>query len=262
MTDYQHLQALRHGAIMELRLSRPERLNAVIKPLYDELLDALAQAEADDSVRVIMLTGEGRAFCVGADMKAHAGGERSAFDKRQYLAGEQQVCKRLFTLEKPIVCVVQGYAIGAGAELAMACDFLLMSKQAQLGLPEVSIGTFIGGGVSYLLPRLVGLARARELIFSGKRISAKRAVKLGLANQRLDEEHFREQALTYSRQLAEKAPISMALAKRHLNLLGNQSFDSALTSELEGMSFCATSQDWQEGVDAFAEQRPPKFQGH
>ncbi|WP_426416472.1 enoyl-CoA hydratase/isomerase family protein [Aestuariirhabdus sp. LZHN29] len=262
MTKYHYIQTLRHGAVMEIRLSRPERLNAVIKPLYDELLDALHHAEIDPEVRALILSGEGRAFCVGADMKAHASGERSAFDKHQYLAGEQQVCKRLFTLEKPIVCVVQGHAIGAGAELAIACDFLLMSKQAQLALPEVSIGTFIGGGVSYLLPRLVGLAQARELIFNGERISAKRALKIGLANRRLSEQHFRQQALEFATNLAHKAPLSMALAKRHLNLLGTQGLDGALTSELEGMCFCATSNDWQEGVDAFAEKRPPRFKGN
>ncbi|RRJ84110.1 enoyl-CoA hydratase/isomerase family protein [Aestuariirhabdus litorea] len=260
--SYQSIQTLRHDNILELRLNRPERLNAVIKPLYDELLDALETAERDPTIRVLMLSGEGRAFCVGADMKAHASGERSAFEKRQYLAAEQQLCKRLFSLEKPIVCVVQGYAIGAGAELAIACDFLLMSKKAQLGLPEVSIGTFIGGAVSYLLPRLVGLARARELIFGGQRISAKRALKLGLASRCLDEECFREQALEYAQALAQKAPLSMALAKRHLNLLGNQSIDAALASELEGMCFCATTHDWQEGVDAFAEKRPPRFTGN
>lgn len=259
--NYQYIQYLRHGPVAELRLNRPERLNAVIKPLYDELLLALQQADTDASVRVIMLSGEGRAFCVGADMKAHKAGERSAFEKHQYLSAEQQLCKRLFTVEKPVVCVVQGYAIGAGAELAIACDFLLMTKQARLSLPEVSIGTFIGGGVSYLLPRLVGLAKARELIFGGQPISAKQAVKIGLACRKLNDQKFREQALDYAQALASKAPLSMALAKRHLNLLSSQGLDSALASELEGMNFCATTDDWQEGVDAFAEKRPPVFIG-
>ncbi len=259
--DYQHIQYLRHDSVAELRLNRPERLNAVIKPLYDELLQALQDAATDTSVRAIILSGEGRAFCVGADMKAHASGQRSAFEKRQYLSAEQQLCKTLFSIEKPVVSVVQGYAIGAGAELAIACDFLLMSKSARLSLPEVSIGTFIGGGLSYLLPRLVGLAKARELIFQGDRISAKYAVKIGLANKRLSDDNFRDEALAFTRKLASKAPISMALAKRHLNLLSNQSLDSTLTSELEGMCFCATTEDWQEGVDAFSEKRSPVFHG-
>ena len=248
------------GGIAEIRLNRPERLNAVTQQLYDELNAALGAAEADSEVRVLLLTGEGRAFCVGADLKAHKAG-RTAFDRRQYLRGEQIVCRRLMLLSKPVVAAVNGFALGAGAEMAIAADFMLMAESAQIGLPEVSIGTFLGGGVTYLLPRLVGLAKARELVFLGERIKGDEAVRIGLANRVLPDEGFLEAAREFAGRIAGKAPFSMQLAKEQLNMAAERTLDGALSAELEGMTFVGTTQDWQEGIDAFAEKRPPVFNG-
>lgn len=253
------IHASRDG-IAEIRLNRPHRLNAVTQQLYDELNAALSLAEADRDVRVVLLTGEGRAFCVGADLKEHKAG-RTAFDRRQYLQGEQVVCKRLLQLQKPVVAAVNGYALGAGAEMAIAADFLLMAESAQLGLPEISIGNFLGGGVTWLLPRLVGLAKARELVFLGERIGGEEAVRIGLANRVLADEGFLDAARAFAAKLAGKAPLSMQLAKEQLNLSAERTLDACLTAELEGMTFVGTTRDWQEGVDAFAEKRAPVFRG-
>ncbi len=246
--------------IAEIRLNRPHRLNAVTQQLYDELNAALSAAEADRAVRVVLLTGEGRAFCVGADLKEHKAG-RTAFDRRQYLKGEQDVCRRLLRLQKPVVAAVNGYALGAGAEMALAADFLLMAQSAQLGLPEISIGNFLGGGVTWLLPRLVGLAKARELVFLGERIGGEEAVRIGLASRVLADEGFLDAARAFAAKLAGKAPLSMQLAKEQLNLSAERTLDACLTAELEGMTFVGTTRDWQEGVDAFAEKRAPVFRG-
>src|SRR5690606_20430451 len=205
-------------------------------------------------------TGEGRAFCVGADLKEHKTG-RTAFDRRQYLQGEQIVCKRLMLLSKPVVAAVNGFALGAGAEVAMASDFILMAESAQIGLPEVSIGNYLGGGVTYLLPRLVGLAKARELVFLGERIKGEEAVRIGLANRVFPDEGFLDAARAFALKLAGKAPFSMQLAKKQLNLSAERTLDACLTAELEGMTFVGTTRDWQEGVDAFAEKRAPVFKG-
>jgi enoyl-CoA hydratase len=258
--DFETILYSLRDQIAEIRLNRPQRLNAVTATLYDELNQALALAEADKDARVVLLTGEGRAFCVGADLKEHKTG-RTAFDRRQYLLGEQLVCKRLMQLKKPVIAAVNGYALGAGAEMAIASDFILMAESAQIGLPEISIGNFLGGGVTWLLPRLVGLAKARELVFLGERIKGEEAVRIGLANRVLPDEGFLDAARAFALQVACKAPFSMQLAKEQLNMAAERTLDAALTAELEGMMFVGTTRDWQEGVDAFAEKRAPVFRG-
>ncbi len=249
------------GSIAEIRFNRPHRLNAVIEGLYDDVLVALADAEADGNVRVVMITGEGRAFCVGADLKEHGKEARTAFARRQYLQREQQVCKRIYLLTKPVVAAVNGYALGAGAEMAIAADFIVMAESAQIGLPETSIGAFLGGGVTKLLPQLVGLAKARELVFLGERINGTEAQRIGLAVRSFPDASFRADARAFAECLAGKAPVSMALAKEQLNASADRDFASVLLAELEGMAFCATTKDWQEGVAAFAEKRAPVFHG-
>lgn len=246
--------------IAEIRFNRPHRLNAVTQQLYDELNAALSLAAADQAVRVVLLSGAGRAFCVGADLKEHQAG-RTAFARRQYLQGEQTVCKRLLQLGKPVIAAVNGYALGAGAEIALAADFVLMAESAEIGLPEISIGSFLGGGVTWLLPRLVGLAKARELVFLGERIKGAEAVRIGLANRVLADTGFLEAARTFARQVASKAPFSMQLAKEQLNMSAERTLDAALIAELEGMMFVGTTKDWQEGIDAFAAKRTPLFKG-
>ncbi|WP_181321824.1 enoyl-CoA hydratase/isomerase family protein [Trinickia symbiotica] len=246
--------------IAEVRLNRPHRLNAVVRQLYDEFSEALSLAEADRATRVVLITGEGRAFCVGADLKEHKTG-RTAFERREYLRGEQVVCKRLLTLGKPVIAAVNGFALGAGAEIAIASDFVVMAESAKIGLPEISIGNFLGGGITYLLPRLVGLAKARELVFLGERIDGQEAVRIGLANRVYPDEGFLQSARAFAQKVASKAPFSMRLAKEQLNFAGERTLDAALTAELEGMMFCSTTKDWQEGIDAFAEKREPVFKG-
>jgi len=249
------------GNIAEIRFNRPHRLNAVIEGLYDDVLVALDNAEGDHDVRVVMITGEGRAFCVGADLKEHGKGERTAFTRRQYMRREQQVCQRIYELTKPVVAAVNGYALGAGAEMAIAADFIVMAESAQIGLPETSVGAFLGGGVTKLLPQLVGLAKARELVFLGERINGAEALRIGLAVRAFPDASFRADAHAFAARLTGKAPVSMALAKEQLNASANRDLASVLLAELEGMAFCATTKDWQEGVAAFAEKRVPIFRG-
>ncbi|MFB9984888.1 enoyl-CoA hydratase/isomerase family protein, partial [Mesorhizobium kowhaii] len=159
------------------------------------------------------------------------------------------------------IAAVNGYALGAGAEMALACDFIVMAASARIGFPEIGLGAFLGGGVTNILPRLVGLAKARELIFLGRQIDGGEAVRIGLASRCIPDEEFVEGIRTLASELSKKAPFSMQLAKEQLASAAHGTFDSALTAELEGMMFCSTTRDWQEGVDAFAEKRSPIFRG-
>lgn len=245
----------------EIRFNRPHRLNAVVEQFYNELVTALHQAEADPEVRAVLLTGEGRAFCVGADLKAHGAGERTQYQRRQYLQLGNDVCETIFRLKKPVVAAINGYALGAGAEIACSCDFVLMADTAQIGFPEVSIGTCVGGGVTQFLPRLVGLSKARELIFTGVKITGVEAQRIGLAMKSVADESLMDESAAFIRELTTKAPVSMALVKKLLNSASSVDLDSQLQHELDGVFVCTTTQDWQEGVDSFAEKRPPSFKG-
>ncbi|MGE3926385.1 MAG: enoyl-CoA hydratase/isomerase family protein [Lautropia sp.] len=250
-----------HGPVAVIRFNRPHRLNAVVEQLYQETLDALRLAEKNPSARVIVLTGEGRAFCVGADLKEHANDTRTAYERREYLKLGQSVCGLIQRIPKVVVAAVNGYAVGAGAEMAISSDFLLMAESAELGLPEIRLATFVGGGVTKRLPQLVGLAKAREMIFLGERIRGAEAQRIGLAHSVLPDAEFRGRAMEFAERVARGAPISMALAKEQLNTSSGRDLDAVLIAELEGVSFCTTTSDWREGVMSFAEKRIPQYKG-
>jgi len=259
--SFETLIYTQHTKYVEIRFNRPHRLNAVIEQFYIDLLSALSHAEADPEVRAVLLTGEGRAFCVGADMKEHGAGERTLFERRQYLQLGNDVCQAIFELDKPVVAAVNGYALGAGAEMASACDFVIMADSAKIGFPEISIGTCVGGGVTQFLPRLVGLAKARELIFLGNKIDGKEAAAIGMVTCSVPDETLASAAKEFILTLSTKAPISMKLAKRMLNNSSFNNIDAQLEHELDAVFMCTTTQDWQEGVDAFAQKRTPQFKG-
>jgi enoyl-CoA hydratase len=247
--------------LAEIRFNRPQRLNAVIEQLFRETLDALVDAERDRDIRVVILTGEGRAFCVGADLKEHAKAARSSLQKREYLMLAQEVCARIHRLRKPVIAAVNGYALGAGAEMAVNADFVLMAESAQIGFPEASLGTFIGGGLTRVLPQLVGLAKARELVLLGRRIDGREATAIGLAGATYPDASFRDEVYAFAEKLAAQAPLSVALAKEQINNGSLRDYDATLSIELEGVLACMMTRDWQEGIDAFAQKRKPVFRG-
>lgn len=246
--------------IATIRLNRPHRLNAVIEQLYRDVIAGIDLAESDVEVRTVVITGEGRAFCVGADLKEHGRGERDPLQQRDYLVLGNDVCRRIYTSPKTVIAAVNGYALGAGAEIAVSSDFILMKESAELGFPEVSIGTFVGGGVTHILPRLVGLTKTRELIVSGRRVGGREAVAIGLATQSFADDAFEAGVEEFASSIAAKAPFSLSFAKEHLND-GGRSYQAALATELEALRACMVTQDWKEGVAAFAEKRKPIFKG-
>lgn len=258
--DYQTIIYSRRGPIAEIRFNRPHRLNAVVTEFYGEIMHALQQAEDDVDVRVVVLTGEGRAFCVGADLKEHGKGKRTEMQKLEYLNLGNDVCERIYRHHKVVIAAVNGFALGAGAEMSCSADFILMKETALIGFPEISIGTHVGGGVTEILPRLVGLAKAKELIFTGRRIDGAEAQSIGLATRVFPDEEFEAGVEEFTGLIASKAPYSLRFAKQHLNDL-HQDYASRLTTEVAALRTCMLTEDWKEGVVAFAEKRAPVFKG-
>ncbi|CAA6604720.1 putative enoyl-CoA hydratase [Rhodospirillaceae bacterium LM-1] len=241
-----------------IRLNRPHCLNALSLKSYAELGLALEAAIADEGVRVIVIAGAGRAFCAGADLNDLAGHSDAGAD---LIAAEQELARNLANAPKPIVAAVHGYALGAGAELALGCDFILVSKTARFGLPEVGLGNFLGGGATQILPRLVGLAKARELVFLGEMIDGLEALRIGLANRCFPDEDFDAGVRDFAGLLASQSPLSMRLARSQLNKAACLSFDEVLSVEADAMAQCLAGPDWKEALLAKAEKRPPRFKG-
>jgi len=249
----------RRGPVLWLTLNRPHRLNAVSPPLYEALARALAGA--DDEIRAIVLTGAGRAFCAGADLKAHADGPLTPKQRRSYVRLAQRANLLLQRGRSPVVAAVNGAAIGGGLELALSCDFIVVASDAKLRLPEVALGTFVGGGVTYTLTERVGMARARELLLLGEFFTGEQAVAMGLANRAVPADQVQSTAVELSERLSAVAPVSMAHARRLLRRARRLSRRQIMDAEARALEACMGTDDWHEGVMAFKEERAPRYTG-
>ena len=249
------------GRVLLLTLNRPDRLNAVSLPLYEALVDHLERGGGDREVRCIVLTGQGRAFCAGADLKAHADGPMSEEDRARYVGLAQRANELIQTISIPVIAAVNGHAIGAGLELALSADFTLVAEDAKLRLPEIALGTFVGGGVVYTLVERVGILRAKELVYLGDFFSGADAEEMGLANRALAAPEVLPKAMEWAERLAAQAPLSMAAAKALIGPATRRSPAEARESEREALERIFRSSDWREGLAAFHEGRPPSYRG-
>jgi enoyl-CoA hydratase len=248
--------------ILTIRMNRPHALNACNKLMWQELVAVFAQAARED-VRVIVLTGEGRAFCVGADLKETAWKDENISQSwRRVEANQQQLARVMLGLNAPIIAAINGYAIGGGVEIALACDFRIAATPAVLGFPEMTLGLFVSGGASLLLPRFVGLTWAKRLVFTGERIDAEKAHQIGLVDGVASPESLLDEAFALARRIAACAPISIGLAKRVMNRVSLGDLEVALAYETDALLTCYGTQDNKEGSRAFAEKRSPRFVGH
>ena len=252
-----------------IRLNRPERMNAVIEQMYLDLQTVLDQAAGDSALRAVVLTGSVRrrpegdkqAFCAGADLKEHAAGRRTVEQKRDYILLAHETTRLLHELPKPVIAAVNGPARGAGAEMALGCDFLLMADEASLAFTETGLGTFVGGGVTQHLTQIVGTQKAKYLVYSGKVLTGREAVEYGLALESVPVTELEERARSFARLLAGRAPISMAYAKRLIHEGMHKDLRTVLNDEAEAILGCMETEDWHEGIASFAEKRPPRFKG-
>jgi enoyl-CoA hydratase len=246
--------------IATITLNRPEALNAFSKEVVEEVLHGLDDAKNDENVRVVILTGAGeKAFSAGADIKAMIG--MNALKAKELSLMGERLCLALENLEKPVVAALNGYALGGGLEVAMACDLRIASETARVGQTEINIGLIPGWGGTQRLTRLVGRGKAKELVLTGKMIDAKTAEQLGIVNMVVPADKFRETVRQFALELAAKAPVAVKVAKALINKGAGISLESALALEREGFGVVASTEDLQEGVKAFMEKRKPAFKG-
>jgi len=248
--------------VATLTLNRPDVMNAINQRLKDELALALDAVEVDDASRVLLLIGAGeKAFCAGADIKERAGSEPTPAE----FVFRQQATHRLFgrieEFSKPVIAALNGVAYGGGAEIALCADLRLMSDGASIGLTEVNLGVMPAGGGTQRLPRLVGAARAKELIFTGARLKAAEALAIGLVNRVVPALELRAQALALAQQIASKPPLAVRLAKQAIDKGLQTDVHTAMAFELYAAAILFDTEDRKEGMKAFVEKRAPVFRG-
>jgi len=246
-----------------LTLNRPDSLNALGGNMRQEILAALEGAVADDEIRVIVITGAGKGFCAGGDVKEFVSGTsqtetRLPFDQRPT---RDKIVLLLQATGKPVIASVNGVAAGGGCNLALACDLRIASDRARFGEVFVRRGIHPDWGGIWFLPRIVGYAKAAELIFSGEVIDASEALRIGLVNQVVPHEELATATRQFALTLAKNAPIPIALAKKCLQQFSRLDLGQALDHERFAQEICQRTEDWAEGTRSFVEKRPPVFKG-
>jgi 2-(1,2-epoxy-1,2-dihydrophenyl)acetyl-CoA isomerase len=261
MMGYRVLLVDRDGAVATLTLNRPEARNALDLGMRDELAAALGELEQDGAVRAVVLTGAGGHFCAGGDVKSMAARRMTAAEGRARVESLNRFVLRLFEFPKPTLAMVDGVAVGAGCNIALACDLVVASDRARFGQVFARIGLVPDGGGTWLLPRLVGLARAKELVFTADIIDAAEALRIGLVNRVVPAAELQPTVRALAARIAAGPPGTLALAKALLNRSGTQELGPALEREALAQGHAITSDDHAEGLRAFLEKRAPRFTG-
>jgi len=260
---YEQLIVERDGAVAVVRLNNPSKLNALSDTMTAELNEGLEELAGDVGVRALVLTGEGRGFCSGADLGDidEAGTEGAANPSELLEQGYAKAARLLATAPKPVIAEVNGVAAGAGMALALACDLRVASEDAWFTMGFVRIGLVPDSGAAYFLPRIVGGARALELSITGERVDAKRAREIGLVNRVVPAELLHDETMEQARHLAAMPTAAIALTKSLLRGTSTLSLDDTLSLEGRVQDEAALSADHREGVRAFLEKREPRFEG-
>jgi enoyl-CoA hydratase len=240
-----------------IRINRPKELNALNLQVMGEIRDALRELDANDEVRVIIITGNERAFAAGADIKQMAG--KTAVDMLQI--DQFSTWDQIRKTKKPIIAAVSGFALGGGCELCMTCDMIIASETAQFGQPEIKIGVMPGAGGTQRLPRAVGKARAMEMVLTGKFISAREALDYGLINKVVPIELYMTEALNLAIEISKQSPIAVQMAKESVLKSYEMPLQEALSFERKNFYMLFATEDQKEGMDAFISKRKPTFKG-
>lgn len=253
----------RAGPIGRLVLNRPEKLNSFFGTMRDEIADGLEELGADENVRVVVVTGRGRAFCAGADVTYMSGLlEAGDYEEANALVeAGRRVIQAVTGMPKPVIAALNGPAAGGGANLALCCDLRIASERASIGQTFNRIGLHPDWGGTWIVPRLVGPARAAELFMMAEMIPAERALELGLVNRVVVPEALDDTVADWADRLAAKPALPLALSKQAIHRTWNATLDEMLAFEAEAQDRCFRSDDAREGIRAFTEKRTPRFGG-
>lgn len=258
MSDDNVLSAETVDGIRILTIDRPEKRNALNAEVRTALSEALAGAEDDPAVRVVVFTGAGdQAFVAGADVAEFAG--RTPIEQRE--AMRVGLFDDVWNFPKPTIAMINGYCLGGGCELALACDLRIGADSAKLGQPEVRLGIIPGGGATQRLPRLVGYGKALQLVLTGEVLDAVSAYEIGLLDEIVPADELRQRTLEIARSMAEKSPVTLAIAKRALRAALEMPLSAGLAHERDLFALAFATEDKEEGVRAFLEKRPPEWKG-
>lgn len=259
MSNYETITIEKRGAVAILTINRPDKLNALNMKVHEEGVAALDALKSDDSVRVVVLTGSGeKAFIAGADISEFV--EATPVSQRD-LFHERTLFNTIDSFPKPVVAMINGFCLGGGNELALACDIRIGSEKARFSQPEIKLGIMPGGGGTQRLARLIGEGRAMELCLLGDMIDAETAYKFGLLNHVFPIDQLEEETMKIAEKIAEKAPIALQLTKEAVKFASRSNLDEGLRREVDLFAICFSTEDKKEGVAAFLEKRKPIFKG-
>lgn len=260
MTDYSTIIAetnADYARVGLIRLNRPKALNALNSTLMQELAEALSAFDADADIGAIVLTGSDRAFAAGADIKDMAGASPVDMLQREHIS----LFDKIREVKKPVIAAVSGWALGGGSELAMSCDMIVASETARFGQPEINLGIIPGAGGTQRLTRAIGKALAMEVILNDRILTAQEAKNHGLVNRVMPVELYLEEALKLASEVAARAPIAVRLAKEAVNQAYETFLREGVADERRAFYFLFSTEDQQEGMQAFIEKRTPKWEG-
>jgi enoyl-CoA hydratase len=257
--SYETLLLDRQDRVAIITINRPDKRNALNIKTREEGAALLDELRKDESVGVVVFTGAGdKAFIAGADIAEFAG--RTAITQRDVMMG-RSLFTAIDSFPKPVIAMVNGYCLGGGCELALACDIRIASATASFGQPEINLGIIPGGGGTQRLTRLVGEGKAMELILTGDIIDAQSAFSIGLVNHVVAADQLRAKTLEIANRIASRSPIALQLAKEAVKLASRSNLDEGLRREVDLFALCFSTEDKNEGVSAFLEKRKPQFKG-
>ena len=258
--EFENITFQTENEIATITFNRPKALNALNNRLLQEFINAVGETGRNEDIRVLVLTGSGdKAFVAGADIKELA--TFNALQAKMFSQFGHSALHALQSLPIPVIAAVNGYALGGGTEIALACDFIYASDNAMFGLPEITLGLIPGFGGTQRLSRLVGKNRAKEMIFTGEMISATEAMRIGLVNRVCPQTDLMDEVLQTAEKIVSKGRVSLRAAKQVINSGMDADLTTACNMEIDAFALCMASEDGTEGTRAFIEKRPPKFKG-